>query len=760
MAEVIDIPFVVFPDVDGDPLDDGYVYIGETGLNAEVNPINVYWDSALSIPAAQPIRTINGFPSRSGTPARMYVFEPDYSITVRNKNGSFVYSSLSNTGFSLAGTSPSTVANVATMRLIDPASTSRLYLKAHTTEGDEGHGFFRGVTGAAAGTYVDNNGTIIVPTGGDGSAAWLRDYSEAVNVRWFGAVGDGATDDTAAIQAALDAAPAGSGVMFPPGDYAISSAIVLPTSYVHLYGVGQPKIIQQTADTRIFSANGRTGLVFSDLRFYGSSGATSESNAACISFSSCVECTVRNCQFFDFSGAGVRGIDSEEILVESNIFENAQYVPAITSDISFINSNDCSAISNRCFSGGATAINFTTNGNGLCNNPIVSNNQIDGYERYGIIFYNNRDGGQTGGIENGVVSGNIVRNIYGSEQSSGGGPKSFGAGIYILCGERVVIDGNTVENTNVDTDAEDLLPGAIAVSNTSAAIISNNSITLPKWDGIHCNDGLQFGDGANAGSVNFEPYGSLIIANNNIQRVTRVGIKVKSHHNVLIDGNSIYGCGVAGIESAATNANYPALKNWTISNNTIFSCADNAVLLSDLTKAVVAGNAIRDNTQEGLFVNSVDTLISNNVITGNLTRGVDLRSTGSGSVMNGNVITGNGTGIVGSHVWIDGGDNVIKGNTTDFGGTGVYRTLANSATPSVLGGRVFTTGGTTTITDFTDGVIGQVITIKSEHSVTITNAAGGIRLAGSTNFTMASGDTLTLIKTTAALWDEIGRMVR
>lgn len=49
----------------------------------------------------------------------------------------------------------------------------------------------------------------------------------------FGAVGDGATDDTAAIEAALTAASAvetdwGSVVYFPPGDYRISTPIVVP----------------------------------------------------------------------------------------------------------------------------------------------------------------------------------------------------------------------------------------------------------------------------------------------------------------------------------------------------------------------------------------------------------------------------------------------------------------------------------------------------------------------------------------------------
>jgi len=615
-------------------------------------------------------------------------------------------------------------------------------------------GLPQGTSDSAASTYLPA-GTGAVATNVQSK---LREW---VSVRDFGAVGDGVEDDTVAIQTAFDAAPAGGGVMFPPGDYAISAAIVPPRSYVQVYGGGLPKIIQQTADTRIFSVNSRTGMVFSGLRFSGAAGATSDASAACIHFSSCIECTVRDCQFFDFSGAGVRGINSEKILVESNIFENAQYVPAITGDINFVNSNDCSALNNRCFSGGATAINFTTNGDGLCNNPIVKGNNIYGYKRYGIIFYNNRSAEDTGRIENGIVSGNIVRNIVGSEMSAGGsGPKSFGSGIYILCGERVVVDGNVVEDTNIETDAEDLSPGAIAVSNTSSATISNNNITLAKWDGIHCNDGLQFGDGDNAGTVNFAPYGALIICNNNIQRTTRRGVNIKSHHNVSIDGNFINQCGVTGIASAATNANYPTLKNWTVSNNTVLACADIAVALSALTKAVCTGNTIKDNTDEGLFVNSADTLIANNVITGNLTRGVDLRSTGSGSVLNGNVITSNGTGIVGSHVWIDGGSNVIQSNTTDFSATGIVRTLADVATPSVLGGRVFNTGGTTTITNFADGVLGQIITIRSGHAITVTHAGGGIRLSGNANFVMSAGDTLTLVKTTTTSWDEIGRMDR
>lgn len=83
--------YPIFTDIDGQPLEDGYVWIGTANLDPQTNPINVYWDAALTLPAAQPIRTLAGYPANSGTPARLYV-NSDYSIRVMNKNGSAVYS--------------------------------------------------------------------------------------------------------------------------------------------------------------------------------------------------------------------------------------------------------------------------------------------------------------------------------------------------------------------------------------------------------------------------------------------------------------------------------------------------------------------------------------------------------------------------------------------------------------------------------------------------------------------------------------------
>lgn len=93
MSALISPPYPIFFDKSGKPLENGYIWIGAANLAPQGNPINVYWDAAKTIAAQLPIRTLNGYPSRSGTPARFYVAS-DYSIQVLNSKGVLVYTSL------------------------------------------------------------------------------------------------------------------------------------------------------------------------------------------------------------------------------------------------------------------------------------------------------------------------------------------------------------------------------------------------------------------------------------------------------------------------------------------------------------------------------------------------------------------------------------------------------------------------------------------------------------------------------------------
>ena len=94
----INPPYPAFAGADGQPLDNGYIWVGTVNLNPITNPIAAYWDSALTILAAQPIRTLNGYPVYQGTPSRFYVGS-DYSIQVLDSKGSVVYTSLNGNAF-------------------------------------------------------------------------------------------------------------------------------------------------------------------------------------------------------------------------------------------------------------------------------------------------------------------------------------------------------------------------------------------------------------------------------------------------------------------------------------------------------------------------------------------------------------------------------------------------------------------------------------------------------------------------------------
>lgn len=60
--------------------------------------------------------------------------------------------------------------------------------------------------------------------------------AETVSVKDFGAKGDGATDDTAAINAAIAAVPARAALFFPAGIYKVSAPLLVARSDITLYG--------------------------------------------------------------------------------------------------------------------------------------------------------------------------------------------------------------------------------------------------------------------------------------------------------------------------------------------------------------------------------------------------------------------------------------------------------------------------------------------------------------------------------------------
>lgn len=177
--------FKIFNDINGKPLDEGYVWIGAANQNPVTSPISVFWDEGLTVAATQPIRTRGGYPLNGSSIGNLYT-ATDYSIRVTNKNGSVLY-------------------NVASVSL------------------------------------------------------------GSISVKDFGAVGDGVTDDTAAIQAAHNT---GLPVYYPSGDYRVVSQITLSGIPFAMYGEGAARIVTGTDNlATLFSVTNAPRVLVSGIRF-------------------------------------------------------------------------------------------------------------------------------------------------------------------------------------------------------------------------------------------------------------------------------------------------------------------------------------------------------------------------------------------------------------------------------------------------------------------------------------------------------------
>ena len=249
--------FPTFLDLGGDPLDQGYIYVGEPNQNPQTSPKQVYWDAALTIPAAQPIRTLAGYIVRNGAPANLYV-NGQYSITVLNRGAALVYTkAIGNELLQSAGASE--------IGINDRASGSRFstvqgwldYLLSSV--GSRIVGFIQAGTGAVA-RFVESK---------------LRD---SVSVKDFGAVGDGSTDDSAAIQLAVNSGA--KLVVFPYTSSSYYGADVTLPEGVRVKGYGVAKLKLKPLVGAIgggfhafFKANGANDVTVDGFVIDGNAGA-------------------------------------------------------------------------------------------------------------------------------------------------------------------------------------------------------------------------------------------------------------------------------------------------------------------------------------------------------------------------------------------------------------------------------------------------------------------------------------------------------
>lgn len=173
------------------------------------------------------------------------------------------------------------------------------------------------LTNASSVSFVGTNAVFV---GYSGIIYEFGTPNGTLNVKDFGAVGDGLADDTAAIQAAIDAAEnAGGGTVYlPPGMYKTTSTIRIDSHYINLKGIGnKSKIVSaHTGDLLNITPPTTTVIPFfctvSDLWLQGN-----PSSGHGIKVSYAFNVTLRDLYINGHGGDGVYGLHAMNCVLDT-----------------------------------------------------------------------------------------------------------------------------------------------------------------------------------------------------------------------------------------------------------------------------------------------------------------------------------------------------------------------------------------------------------------------------------------------------------
>lgn len=229
---------------------------------------------------------------------------------------------------------------------------------------------------------VDNGGTII--------KGWVRQYDGEVNVKWYGATGDGITDDTAAIQAAING---DTDIFFPKGNYRITSTLTL-NQRSHLRGTTGSVLFTEERITMIAMA---TYSILEALELRGTKDIADQIGVLVdggSSLSDVVKTKVIDCNFREFGAMAYKITNNQSvghIITSCSFSNNVKGVVIDTRGYGL-------ALSGSQFDSCNTAVQISGRGF-VITNLVISNSTT------GFAFLVGDTGNSFGSITNCTVSG-------------------------------------------------------------------------------------------------------------------------------------------------------------------------------------------------------------------------------------------------------------------------------------------------------------------------------------------------------------------
>ena len=429
--------------------------------------------------------------------------------------------------------------------------------------------------------------------------------AEVFNVKApaYGATGDGTTNDTAAIQAAIDAAELVAGtVFFPVGTYSVG-ALTLNSDGVNLVGASWGSIIKLRASTNnhLITVDNASRCGVHNLKLDGNKANNTAGSCVLVLSNTAVRkhLTVEHCWIVDAKESGVRivgsGVYDGSPTTEfrfANIVRNK--IEGSVAHAIFLNWNAPYAVISQNFIDGTSA----TDANGIwvgnqSNYACISNNLIHTPGDMGIEYWVNAVGG-------GVVSGNVIKDALTCGISIGDSPFTAVIGN--------TINGVTLANAiagieiggSVDVDGSTVIGNTVRNSTTFGIVLNGGNRVVIQGNVIAACGTRQF-DAAiriytDAATVNNNE--SSVIGNNiRIPNVADVyGIAAwanaagKSATNNVIAENTIMGQNASGSVGIHTECHATATQTMSIHNNRIAGVSTPIVLNAN-TVAVVRNNS-------------------------------------------------------------------------------------------------------------------------------------------------------------------------
>lgn len=358
-----------------------------------------------------------------------------------------------------------------------------------------------------------------------------------VNVKDYGAVGDGIVDDTAAIQAAIDSLAEYSELCFAPSDYLVSGSIICAVSNITISGYGA-KITQTGVSKTTLRFNSVSGIKVLGLSFVGlgtehNGVATSWNGVAAVYLDTCTDVSVSDCTMTNHAGGAIRwGGSADGFTFAKNKIVGIGAAGGIISG----DNNDDVAIGSY--------------GSSSDNNIIVSNNNLSGH-CFGIYLARGADC---------VIESNVIHDIAGQH------------GAYLSQQSNTAVIGNTFSSI-----ANNGIKDQISVDSTTASdvLITSNIFSDIGLSGVEVGKTT----GATASS-----FSRVTVSNNIFNDVGAYGIVFNSVNDAIVSDNFINKTGAYGI--------FWDEGNGSIVSNTIKDADWNAMYLEVSGDTTVKNNTV------------------------------------------------------------------------------------------------------------------------------------------------------------------------